>query len=119
LLHNAELLNGEIFTTLREAQIILRGWRQHYNRVRPHSSPIDHADRARCWRANDHTCRRQNNAEVRALTAMAAQLLCRSAVGPCWFAEADTSLTKIAAPTMSIKKWRLNAVCARAKAYSN
>jgi transposase InsO family protein len=38
LLHNAELLNGEIFTTLKEAQIVIEGWRQHYNRVRPHSS---------------------------------------------------------------------------------
>lgn len=33
-----ELLNGEIFTTLREAQIVIETWRQHYNRVRPHSS---------------------------------------------------------------------------------
>ena len=33
-----ELLNGEIFTTLREAQIVIEAWRQHYNRVRPHSS---------------------------------------------------------------------------------
>ena len=33
-----ELLNGEIFTTLKEAQIVLETWRQHYNRVRPHSS---------------------------------------------------------------------------------
>jgi transposase InsO family protein len=30
-----ELLNGEIFTTLREAQIVIETWRQHYNRVRP------------------------------------------------------------------------------------
>ena len=27
-----------IFTTLKGAQIIIEGWRQHYNRVRPHSS---------------------------------------------------------------------------------
>jgi transposase InsO family protein len=33
-----ELLNGEIFTTLREAQIVFEAWRQHYNRARPHSS---------------------------------------------------------------------------------
>jgi len=33
-----ELLNGEIFTTLKEAQIVIESWRQHYNRVRPHSS---------------------------------------------------------------------------------
>ena len=33
-----ELLNGEIFTTLKEAQIVIEGWRQHYNTRRPHSS---------------------------------------------------------------------------------
>ncbi len=33
-----ELLNGEIFYTLREAQVLVERWRQHYNRVRPHSS---------------------------------------------------------------------------------
>ncbi|WP_140421899.1 integrase core domain-containing protein, partial [Rhodomicrobium vannielii] len=33
-----ELLNGEIFTTLREAQVLIECWRRHYNTVRPHSS---------------------------------------------------------------------------------
>ena len=33
-----ELLNGEIFSTLREAEILIEAWRQHYNTVRPHSS---------------------------------------------------------------------------------
>jgi len=33
-----ELLNGEIFYTLREAQILIEKWRRHYNEVRPHSS---------------------------------------------------------------------------------
>lgn len=33
-----ELLNGEIFYTLREAQILIERWRQHYNTVRPHSA---------------------------------------------------------------------------------
>ena len=33
-----ELLNGEIFTTLREAQVLIERWRRHYNAVRPHSS---------------------------------------------------------------------------------
>lgn len=33
-----ELLNGEIFTTLKEAQILIERWRMHYNTVRPHSS---------------------------------------------------------------------------------
>ncbi len=33
-----ELLDGEIFYTLKEAKIIIEGWRRHYNTVRPHSS---------------------------------------------------------------------------------
>ena len=33
-----ELLNGEIFTTLHEARVLIERWRQHYNTVRPHSS---------------------------------------------------------------------------------
>jgi len=33
-----ELLNGEIFTTLHEAKVLIERWRQHYNTVRPHSS---------------------------------------------------------------------------------
>lgn len=33
-----ELLDGEIFHTLREAQILIERWRRHYNTVRPHSA---------------------------------------------------------------------------------
>jgi hypothetical protein len=33
-----ELLNGEIFYSLRDAQVVIEQWRQHYNTVRPHSS---------------------------------------------------------------------------------
>jgi putative transposase len=33
-----ELLKGEIFYTLKEAQIVIETWRRHYNTVRPHSS---------------------------------------------------------------------------------
>jgi putative transposase len=33
-----ELLNGEIFCSLREAQIVIEEWRRHYNQERPHSS---------------------------------------------------------------------------------
>ena len=33
-----ELLNGEIFYTLREAQVLIERWRREYNHVRPHSS---------------------------------------------------------------------------------
>lgn len=33
-----ELLNGEIFYSLKEAQIVIEHWRNHYNTIRPHSS---------------------------------------------------------------------------------
>jgi putative transposase len=33
-----ELLNGEIFYTLKEAQILIERWRQEYDTIRPHSS---------------------------------------------------------------------------------
>jgi putative transposase len=33
-----ELLNGEIFYTLKEAKIVIEEWRKHYNTVRPHSA---------------------------------------------------------------------------------
>jgi putative transposase len=33
-----ELLNGEIFTTLLEAQVLIEQWRQMYNHIRPHSA---------------------------------------------------------------------------------
>jgi transposase InsO family protein len=33
-----ELLNGEVFYTLKEAQIIIERWRHHYNHIRPHSA---------------------------------------------------------------------------------
>jgi putative transposase len=33
-----ELLNGEIFYSFREAQIVIEQWRKHYNTKRPHSA---------------------------------------------------------------------------------
>jgi len=33
-----ECLNQEIFYSLREAQVVIEGWRKEYNTVRPHSS---------------------------------------------------------------------------------
>ena len=33
-----ELLNGETFYSLREAQILIETWRKHYNTKRPHSA---------------------------------------------------------------------------------
>jgi transposase InsO family protein len=34
-----ELLDREIFYTLREVQVLTETYRQTYNRIRPHSSP--------------------------------------------------------------------------------
>jgi putative transposase len=33
-----ELLDGEIFYSLKEAKIVIESWRRHYNTVRPHGS---------------------------------------------------------------------------------
>ena len=33
-----ELLNTEIFHTLKEAKVLIERWQQHYNTIRPHSS---------------------------------------------------------------------------------
>ena len=33
-----ELLNLEVFYSLREAEVLIESWRQHFNTVRPHSS---------------------------------------------------------------------------------
>jgi hypothetical protein len=32
-----ELLNGEIFFSLKEAQLVIENWRRHYKPARPHS----------------------------------------------------------------------------------
>ncbi|WP_425452502.1 integrase core domain-containing protein [Methylobacterium radiodurans] len=31
-------MNGEIFYTLKEAQIVIESWRRHYNGVRSHAA---------------------------------------------------------------------------------
>jgi putative transposase len=33
-----ELLSREVFTTMKEAQVLIEGWRREYNQIRPHSS---------------------------------------------------------------------------------
>ncbi|HSR71464.1 MAG TPA: transposase, partial [Kiloniellales bacterium] len=33
-----EMLDGEIFYNLKEAQVLIEQWRRHYNTFRPHSS---------------------------------------------------------------------------------
>ena len=33
-----ELLNGKIFYTLKEAQVVIENWRRHYHTIRPHGA---------------------------------------------------------------------------------
>ena len=33
-----ELLYGEVFNTLRKAQLLIEQWRRHFNTIRPHSA---------------------------------------------------------------------------------
>ncbi|EEE35417.1 conserved hypothetical protein [Rhodobacteraceae bacterium KLH11] len=33
-----EFLNGDVFCSLKEAQILIEEWRKHYNTKRPHSA---------------------------------------------------------------------------------
>jgi putative transposase len=33
-----ELLNGEIFYSLKAAQVVIEQWRKHYNTISPHSA---------------------------------------------------------------------------------
>lgn len=44
-----ERLNGEIFYTLREAQILIEQWRLEYNTVRPHSSLNNRPPALEAW----------------------------------------------------------------------
>ncbi|GEM_PF-2954585 len=68
-----ECLNGEIFYSLREAQIVIEQWRAEYNTRRPHSRPATDRRRRqrsrRKWRLSGllrpparrqlHPCRRR------------------------------------------------------------
>lgn len=44
-----ELLNGEIFYTLKEAQVLVEEWRHEYNTFRPHSSLKYHPPAPEVW----------------------------------------------------------------------
>ena len=61
-----ELLNGEIFYTLKEARIVIENWRRHYNAVRPHSSLgyRPPAPEALIWPASPAPAARQARSDV-------------------------------------------------------
>ena len=44
-----ELLNGEIFYSLKEAQILIEQWRVEYNTIRPHSALKYHPPAPEAW----------------------------------------------------------------------
>jgi hypothetical protein len=49
-----ELLDGEIFYTLREAQIVIESWRRHHNSVRPHAAQLSTPRRKSSCRHSPH-----------------------------------------------------------------
>ncbi len=58
-----EFLNGEIFYTLKEAQVLIESWRRHYNAARPHSSlryrpPAPETIITPCWLSGSAPLRR-------------------------------------------------------------
>jgi hypothetical protein len=44
-----ELLDGEIFYSLKEVQVLIEIWRKHYNTIRPHSALGYHNDWYILW----------------------------------------------------------------------
>jgi len=52
-----EFLNGEIFYSLKEAQILTEKWRVHYNTVRPHSSLGYRPPAPQAWQVERNTGR--------------------------------------------------------------
>ena len=49
-----EFLNGEIFYSMKEVQVLAERWRVHYNTVRPHSSLGYRPPAPAAWLANEH-----------------------------------------------------------------
>ena len=53
-----EFLNGEIFYSLKELQVLAERWRVHYNTVRPHSSLGYRSPAPETWQSNTPRRRR-------------------------------------------------------------
>ena len=51
-----EFLNGEIFYSLKEVQVLAERWRVHYNTVRPHSSLSYRPPAPEVWMAKSLGC---------------------------------------------------------------
>ena len=51
-----ELLNTEIFYTLKEAQVLIERWRHHYNTIRPHSSWTTSWGQVTAWASSQQEC---------------------------------------------------------------
>jgi putative transposase len=69
-----ELLNGEIFYSLREAQIVIESWRRHYNAVRPHAS-LGYSRWFRSLSRQPFKCARQKNSSCRRLADFSRGIL--------------------------------------------
>ena len=61
-----ELLNGEIFHTLKAAKVLIEAWRCNYNAIRPHGSlgyrpPAPETIAAPSWAPGSATLRRPSS----------------------------------------------------------
>ncbi len=68
-----ELLNGEVFFTLREAKVLIERWRREYNQVRPHSSLGYRPPAPEAWSMDQATPRTHRPASAATLQGAACE----------------------------------------------
>ena len=62
-----EFLNGEIFYSLKEVQVLAERWRVHYNTIRPHSSLGYRSSALEIWQTEIKTGYGEVESKVRSL----------------------------------------------------
>jgi len=68
-----ELLNGELFYTLQEAEVLIERWRKEYNHVRPHSSLEYRPPAPEAWSVDQATPRTDRPRPAAALQGAACE----------------------------------------------
>ena len=103
-----ELLDGEIFYTLREAQVVIESWRRHYNRASEHPSCYVIEEKRLCWPGCDPAgylgfCRARSVIDRAADVVSAARAKIHGPSGRGWIA----SISPASAASRSV----LGAIC--------
>jgi len=110
-----ELLSGELFETLAEAQVLIEDWRVDYNTKRPHSAlgMVAPARFAASWRRTDHQINRLSLAVDRSggvrSPAVSTAMSCRSMSRPAARlrrSRSSSEATATSAPPISISSAR-------------